>query len=112
MRRRRSSSASETLTSNGRTVPANFSDGQLEPPSTRLPSWALFRGINRNLRGDQRAAVVGAHDAESPVERGQPVREAVEAMPVRAHAADAVVADLGLERPVHDADGDRGACGV
>ncbi len=54
----------------------------------------------------------GALDPEAPVERGEPVPEALEAAAVRAGAADAVVAHLDPQRPVLDPRGDRGARGA
>ena len=62
-----------------------------------------------DVRGDERAALGRALDAESAVQDGEPVTQSQKTAPVRPDAAHAVVANGDLKRVVHDVRADRGA---
>jgi hypothetical protein len=68
--------------------------------------------VERDVCGDQRAAVGWALDPEVAIEDCEPVRQPDEAAAAGPGAADAVVAHAQLEGAVLDARHDRGAMRV
>src|SRR5436305_5484272 len=71
-----------------------------------------LRRRDRDSRSDQCPATGGTRDVEPPLDSSQPIRESLQAAPVRANSADSVVAYLELQLRVSDTGGDRGAAGA